>query len=214
MDEKQHSKIDSQNKLSEQGSNLDFEETQGADKKKHISQIPISSQEQQEDIEENQLQQDQNTDSNHSDETQGKKETEKSEEVSVSNDGLIEGGVFATIGDSNIQIQNILKVGEFSREESAKDSKEEPFIDPTTELLYKSKNLFEFNLAELEKYAQILEEENLIIISCFDQEILSEFTDELGKSLGDNCQKRFLTFHRENKNNADLTIEFLYPLKI
>lgn len=157
------------------------------------------------------------------DETQVRDESENNSKIDQSNSGPMGNGQQATIGDNNTQTQNIIEKIEkleinpsmfFKHSgllslEDPETTQKEPFVDPTTPLPPKPRQVFEFESVDLLTYTQKLKEENLLVISCFNQDILLTSAYALAEKLDRINDKRLLSFEGKNSKRSDLCIELL-----
>ena len=87
------------------------------------------------------------------------------------------------------------------------------FIDPTTDLPSQSSKSSQLSsqleLEEISYYIQKLREENILIVSCLNQEVLMATVYALANQIGAIKDRRLLSFEGKNSKRSDLEIELI-----
>jgi hypothetical protein len=131
-----------------------------------------------------------------------------SHNITQSNKGDVQGGMQAAGDDSNLlqantnvhlYISNKEGIGQNTQTEQ----NEETFSDPTSPYL-KDGQLFGFQSDDTPSYSKTLEEENIILVSCFHHSILKAAADALAESLNKVVDKRYLNLDIDNKTSREL----------
>ena len=105
-----------------------------------------------------------------------------SHNITQINEGKVSGQQSA--GDNSNQLQNVINV-------YPSEQNEEIFNDPTTPY-YRDSKLFGFDFDDLPRYSKTLQEENIILVSCFHPSILKAAADALVESVDNFVDKRYL----------------------
>ena len=105
-----------------------------------------------------------------------------SHNITQINEGKVSGQQSA--GDNSNQLQNVINV-------YPSEQNEEIFNDPTTPY-YKDSKLFGFDFDDLPRYSKTLQEENIILVSCFHPNILKAAADALVETVDNFVDKRYL----------------------
>lgn len=116
-----------------------------------------------------------------------------SHNITQINEGKVSGQQSA--GDNSNQLQNVINV-------YPSEQNEEIFIDPTTPY-YKDSQLFGFNFDDLPRYSKTLQEENIILVSCFHPSILKAAADALVESVNNFVDKRYLNLDQKSSIEID-----------
>lgn len=122
--------------------------------------------------------------------------------------------IYITVKEKIEEIKNSTDLlrefgGRLPQDQSGKDE-EETFSDPTIPLPPKTSKSINLESEKLPIYTQKLKQENLLVISCFNQDVLLSFVYALANNIESLKDKRLLSFEGKNsKRSDDLSIELL-----